>query len=187
MRLQRLLALYRRHFRDPRRERMFIASLGFFVTFALTRLTTHHLRDNANAAGLLIGGTHVHHLVWGIVLLLVVGYLSMIQPGAGDEAAAHRYGRVTSALFAVGAALTLDEFALWLNLRDVYWASEGRASIDAVMLFGALVSVGLWGGPFVRAVGRQALRPWRRLRPRTPIIETAGSTQTDCEPRAAAP
>ena len=51
MRLQRLLALYRRHFRDPRRERMFIASLGFFVTFALTRLTTHHLRDNANAAG----------------------------------------------------------------------------------------------------------------------------------------
>ncbi len=184
MQLQRLLALYRRHFRDPRRERMFLASLGFFVTFALTRLTTHHLRDNVMGAGLLIGGTHVHHLVWGIVLLLAVGYLSMIQPGAGDLRAAHRYGRVTSLLFAMGAALTLDEYALWLNLRDVYWTHEGRASIDAVMLFGALVSVGLWGGPFVRAVGRQALRPWRKFRPVAPLIGTAGKTQTDCVPQA---
>jgi len=52
-----------------------------------------------------------------------------------------------SILYGVGAALTLDEFALWLNLRDVYWAREGRSSIDAVILFGALLAAGAWGAP----------------------------------------
>jgi hypothetical protein len=49
----------------------------------------------------------------------------------------------------------LDEFALWLNLEDVYWAREGRASIDAVILFGALLSIGVWGGGFLRALLRE--------------------------------
>jgi hypothetical protein len=107
-----------------------------------------------------IGGTHVHHLVWGILLLLAVGYLWLVQPPAGGDTA--WFGRLTALLYGAGAALTLDEFALWLMLRDVYWEREGRASIDAVTLFGALVSAGLWGGPFVRAVGRHVVRP--RLR-----------------------
>jgi hypothetical protein len=158
--LPRLLALYRRSFRDPRRERMFLASLCFFVAFALTRLTTHHLRASATLHAVVIHGTHVHHLVWGIVLLLGAGYLWLVEPR--DAAGQARFGRLISIVYAVGAALTLDEFALWLNLRDVYWAREGRASIDAVMLFGALVSAGLWGGPFVRALGRPLLRPWLR-------------------------
>ena len=160
MTFHRLSALYRRHFRDPRRERMFLASLCFFITFALTRLTTHYLRGSATAGGLFIHGTHVHHLVWGIVVLLGGGYLWLLAPR--DAAGAARFGRLTSILYAVGAALTLDEFALWLRLRDVYWEREGRASIDAVMLFGALISAGLWGGPFVRAIGRHVLRPWLR-------------------------
>ena len=156
----RLVALYRRHFRDPRRERMFLASLCFFVTFALTRLTTHHLRGSASPHAFVIGGAHVHHLVWGILLLLGAGYLWLVQPR--EPGGALRFGRLTAVVYAVGAALTLDEFALWLRLRDVYWAREGRASIDAVMLFGALVSAGLWGGPFVRAAGRHLVRPWWR-------------------------
>jgi hypothetical protein len=53
--------------------------------------------------------------------------------------------------------LTLDEFALWLNLEDVYWAREGRASIDAVILFGTLLLVGIWGGRFLAAVAREFL------------------------------
>jgi hypothetical protein len=60
--------------------------------------------------------------------------------------------------------LTLDEFAMWLHLDDVYWEREGRASIDAVVLFGALVSVGLWSGPFLRAVVRQMARVAKRKR-----------------------
>jgi hypothetical protein len=58
--------------------------------------------------------------------------------------------------------LTLDEFALWLNLEDVYWAREGRESIDAVVLFGSLLSIGLWGGPFFNAVARDLLGLARR-------------------------
>jgi hypothetical protein len=57
-----------------------------------------------------------------------------------------------SLLFGVGAALTLDEYALWLNLRDVYWEREGRVSIDAVLLFGSLLVIGILGGPFLRAL-----------------------------------
>jgi len=59
-------------------------------------------------------------------------------------------------LYGVGAALTLDEFALWLNLRDVYWERQGRASIDAVVLFGALLLMGIAGGGFVRKLAHAA-------------------------------
>ena len=65
-------------------------------------------------------------------------------------------------LYGVGAALTLDEFALWLHLQDVYWEREGRASVDAVFLFGGLVSMGLWGGRFLSALARQVTRGKRR-------------------------
>jgi hypothetical protein len=67
-------------------------------------------------------------------------------------------GGIMSFFYGVGAALTLDEFALWLNLRDVYWDREGRASIDAVILFGGLLSIGIWGGPFLRALITEAGR-----------------------------
>ena len=53
----------------------------------------------------------------------------------------------------MGAALTLDEFALWLNLEpDAYWSREGRLSIDAVILFGGMLAVGAWGAPFFRGL-----------------------------------
>ncbi len=158
----RLAALYRRHFRDLRRERMFLASVCFFVTFGIVRGATYYSRANQVPHALVIGGTHVHHLVWGILLLLVVGYLWLVQPRTDTGGEAERFGRVMAVLYGFGAALTLDEFALWIKLRDVYWERDGRASIDAVMLFGALVSAGLWGGPFVRAVSRHLVR--RRLR-----------------------
>jgi hypothetical protein len=69
---------------------------------------------------------------------------------------------VISLLYGVGAALTLDEFALWLNLQDVYWERQGRASIDAVALFGSLLMIGLLGGRYLRALAREALKPLRR-------------------------
>jgi hypothetical protein len=59
----------------------------------------------------------------------------------------------------VASALTLDEFALWLTFRDVYWEREGRLSIDAVVLFGSLLSIAMWGGAFLRDL----VRLWGRL------------------------
>jgi hypothetical protein len=86
------------------------------------------------------GGLHIHHLVWGIVLMLSAGFLSFaLEPGSpGNE--------ILAAAFGVGAGLTLDEFALWVRLEDVYWAQEGRASLDAVViatLLGGLIVLGL--------------------------------------------
>ena len=50
--------------------------------------------------------------------------------------------RSSPAVFGVGMGLTLDEFALWLYLEDVYWAEEGRSSVDAV-IFAAIIGGGL--------------------------------------------
>jgi hypothetical protein len=94
------------------------------------------------------GGLHIHHLVWGILLLLVVGYIWLIEAGTGSNL----LSSLTAVGYGVGAALALDEFALWLNLQDVYWTGPGRESIDAVVLFAAVLSVGIWGGPFLREV-----------------------------------
>ncbi|MEP7027219.1 MAG: hypothetical protein ABI960_01365 [Candidatus Eisenbacteria bacterium] len=173
-----LPTLYRRYFREPRRERLFLASLAFFVTFGAARWVTHAIHGGSHRFGdVQFHGQHVHHLVWGILLLLAVGYGWLIQLGNAESRASRAASRVMAALFGAGAALTLDEFALWLNLRDVYWEREGRVSIDAIALFGALFLAGLWGGPFLRAVAREGLRgarfayrtvrrAWRRSRTR---------------------
>ena len=171
-RFGRFAALYRRHFRDHRRERMFLASLSFLFTFGFARLMVHGFRSNDRAVELWIAGTHIHHYVWGILVLLLVGYLWLIQVGTASHASAHRFGRLTALLYGLGAALTLDEFALWLHLEDVYWEQAGRASLDAVVVFAALVSAGLWGGPFCRAALRQVLRVWRR---KPAVAEVAAS------------
>jgi hypothetical protein len=159
IRCRRLGDLYRRSFREPARERLFIASISFFVTFAITRLITHAIRSDVGPFGnLSFRGQHVHHLVWGILILLAVGYGWLIQVGTGKGDSSQLAGRIMAALYGLGAALTLDEFAVWLNLKDVYWERQGRASIDAVALFGALASAGLWGDRFLRAVVRQTVR-----------------------------
>jgi hypothetical protein len=162
VRPSRFIALYRRHFREHRRERMFLASASFFVIFGATRFLIHRSQATGAPIELWIGGIHVHHYVWGIALLLLVGYLWLIQVGTGMSRESHRLGRITAVLYGVGAAMTLDEFAMLLHLEDRYWGPAGRASRDAVMLFGALVSAGLWGGPFWRALLRQSQRVWRK-------------------------
>ena len=100
------------------------------------------------------GGLHIHHLVWGILVLLIVGYVWLIEEGTGSS----WLSSLTAIAFGVGAALTLDEFALWLNLRDVYWTGPGRESVDAVLIFAALLSVGIWGGPFLGALMSHVFR-----------------------------
>jgi hypothetical protein len=160
MRSRVLADLYRLHFQDERRERLFLASLGFFVTFATVRAITTLIRAGVGPFHNVVtaGGLHIHHLVYGIALVLIVGYVWLTEVGVRSGWVAS----LTAVAFGVGAALTLDEFALWLNLQDVYWESQGRVSIDVVLIFGSLLLVGVLGGPFLTAAGRAVLR-LRRL------------------------
>ena len=146
-----LKKLYRLHFRDERRERLFLASVAFLLTFATVRGITYLIRTgNGPFHNVTAGTLHIHHLVWGILLLIAVGYVWLLEVGVGSSWVAG----LTALAFGVGAALTLDEFALWLNLKDVYWERQGRVSVDAVLIFAALLSVGIWGWPFFGALAR---------------------------------
>jgi hypothetical protein len=150
-----LKRLYNFHFRNERRERLFLASLAFLVTFAIVRGITVSIRMGIGPFhNVVSGGVHIHHLVWGILLLIVIGYVWLLEVGVGSSWVAS----LTAIAFGVAAALTLDEFALWLNLSDVYWDRQGRASIDAVLIFGGLLSAGVWGWPFLRDLVRLLAR-----------------------------
>jgi hypothetical protein len=153
-----LRELYRFHFRDPRRERQFLASISFFATFAAVRFIVRSIQQGKGPfRNVSAGGKHIHHLVWGILGLLLVGFVWLHQIGTG-VIPPRKWMRVTAVLYGAGSALTLDEFALWLNLSDVYFTPEGRESIDAVVLFGSVLSISFWGHPFIRALTHRVVR-----------------------------
>jgi hypothetical protein len=146
---------YERHIVDEHKQAHVFILLAFLLTFSIVRVITHAIRAGKWKRVLrnvgTKGGTHVHHLVPGIILLLVSGYL-----GAGLPPDVRR--EPVAILFGIGAALTLDEFALWLHLEDVYWAKQGRQSIDAVVVMATLAGLGVLGSAFwvdiARAAGR---------------------------------
>src|SRR3981081_546539 len=156
-----LKRIYGFHFRSERRERLFLASLGFLITFGIVRVITHLIKAGVGPFhNVSTGGLHIHHLVWGIFLLLLVGYVWLIQEGTGQSRFPSWFSRATAFAYGIGAALTLVEVALWLNLQDVSWAGKGRESVDAVVIFAALLSVGIWGFPFLAGLVQEL----RRLR-----------------------
>jgi len=132
------------HFLDePGPRAGFVLLCSFLLSFLFIRTSARMIRKQVswwpgNVATK--GGLHLHHLVFGIVLLLVCGFLGFaLEPQSPWE-------EILAAAFGVGAGLTLDEFALWVHLEDVYWTQEGRASLDAVVvaaLLGGLVVLGL--------------------------------------------
>ena len=137
---------------DRPRRRLFVASVSFFLTFAGVRAVVYAIEHQIPPFHFIQSrGRHIHHLVFGILILLLVGYGWLAEVGTGADHSSILLSRLMSILYGVGAALTLDEFALWLNLRDVYWAREGRASIDAIILFGSLLSASAWGAPLFRS------------------------------------
>jgi hypothetical protein len=137
---------------DRPRRRMFVASVSFFLTFAGVRGVVYCIEHHIPPFHFIeMGGRHIHHLVIGIVILLLVGYGWLAEVGTGSDDSSILVSRLMSILYGAGAALTLDEFALWLNLRDVYWSREGRASIDAIILFGALLAASAWGAPMFQS------------------------------------
>jgi hypothetical protein len=136
---------------DRPRRRLFVASVSFFLTFAGVRAVVFAVLHQIPPFHFIqSGGRHIHHLVFGILILLLVGYGWLAEIGTGADDSSMLLSRLMSILYGVGAALTLDEFALWLNLRDVYWAREGRSSIDAIILFGALLAASAWGAPLLQ-------------------------------------
>lgn len=134
-----LIGFYRDHIIDTGRQPAFLLLAAFLITFALTRLYTRLARVRGWGSGS-AGGIHLHHMAFGIVLILLAGFFDLaLDPG-------HPWLEIIAIAFGIGAALTLDEFALWLYLKDVYWTEEGRSSIDAIILavlLAGLVSMGL--------------------------------------------
>jgi hypothetical protein len=135
------------------------AALAFTVTFALVRALTYAIRHDLLPFGdVVTGGVHIHHYVWGVALLLVVGFVSLVVDSP-------RYNPLLGVLFGVATALVLDEFALLLNLRDVYWTQEGRVSVDVALGTIAVAAVYFTGRAFWRRLGHEVWA-WMRGRPR---------------------
>lgn len=132
------------HFLDTREQRAgFVLLAALLVSFLFIRTSARLMRSPKvpwwPGSVVTDSGLHLHHLVFGILLLLICGFLAfVIPPGSpGTE--------LVAAGFGVGAGLTLDEFALWVHLRDVYWSEEGRSSFLAVvvaLVLGGLVLLG---------------------------------------------
>jgi hypothetical protein len=150
--LTKLGVLIHQRIPDRPHRRLFLASVSFFITFLAVRLLVASITHHVGPFGYVeMGGRHIHHLVWGILLLLISGYGTLAEVGTGDSSLSILASRLLALMYGIGAALTLDEFALWLNLDAMaYWSREGRESIDAVVLFGALLAMGTWGAPLFR-------------------------------------
>ncbi len=129
----------------PGKEIHFLILLAFLCSFGFIRGSAHMIRaqvswwpGNVETKS----GMHIHHLVWGILLLITMGYIGLAFD-LGDP-----WLEFVAIAFGIGLGLTLDEFALWLNLEDVYWQQKGRESIDAVMVTAALLLLTLLGLQF---------------------------------------
>jgi hypothetical protein len=132
---------------DKEREGIFLVLAGFLGSFVFIRVSARLGRSPRFTwwPGSVVSesGLHLHHLVWGICLMMASGALGFALYGSSP------WFEVCAALFGIGAGLTIDEFALWIYLEDVYWAREGRASIDAAVIAGAAMLLVLMGAvPF---------------------------------------
>jgi hypothetical protein len=134
-------SVYDRAIVDTGRQAEFLFFVSFLVTFGFIRTSAHMIRAQVSwwPGNVNVGGTHIHHLVWGIVLMMVTGYVgvTIAPPSPWHE--------IVAVLFGMGTGLALDEFALWLDLKDVYWTDQGRKSIDAVIVAATITGMVLVG------------------------------------------
>jgi hypothetical protein len=129
------------------KQGLFLILVGFILSFGFIRMSTRLMRSPRVAwwPGSVVSdsGVHVHHLVFGIVTMMIAGTLGISALGQSP------YAEICAFLFGIGAGLTIDEFALWVYLDDVYWAEEGRSSIDATVIAAAGMMLILLGfSPF---------------------------------------
>jgi hypothetical protein len=137
------------------KQGLFLVLAGFILSFAFIRMSTRLMRSPRVPwwPGSVVSdsGVHLHHLVFGIVTMMIAGAVGFTVLGDSP------YTEICAFFFGVGAGLTIDEFALWIYLDDVYWAEEGRVSIDAtVIAAGAMGLILLGFTPFTFATGSLA-------------------------------
>ena len=147
---KRINQVYRSRLSDVRRS-VLVGWSAFTVTFGVTRTITYalHREGAGGAGGITIAGRHIHHYNFGIALLAAVGAVAV----QGDDR--FRLHPVVSTAYGTGTALIVDELALLLDLQDVYWAKDGRKSVDVAVALIGLVGVYLAGGEFWRAAGHE--------------------------------
>ena len=154
---ERMQAAYREEV-DRTHRSLLNAALAFAATFGLVRLLTYGIREEWLPWGNIVAGdVHIHHYVWGVALLLVIGLVSLVVDSP-------RLNPMLGAAYGVAAALVIDEFALLLNLRDVYWSTEGRVSVDVALGTMALAAIYFAATSFWRRLGLELLRSLRRRR-----------------------
>ncbi len=129
------------------KQGLFLVLVGFLLSFGFIRMSTRLMRSPRVPwwPGSVVSdsGVHLHHLVFGIVTMMIAGAVGFTVLGDSP------YAEICAFLFGVGAGLTIDEFALWVYLDDVYWAEEGRSSIDATVIAAAAMFLILLGfSPF---------------------------------------
>ncbi|GGO90999.1 hypothetical protein [Wenjunlia tyrosinilytica] len=135
---------------------LFCLLCAFIVGFGGIRLSVRMIRAQVRwwPGNVNPGGLHIHHVVFGVVFMLIggVAVFAVHEPSTVVKS-------VLAGFFGIGAALVLDEFALILHLRDVYWMEHGRTSVDAVFVAVAVVGLVLMG---FRPVGFVDWNDYRR-------------------------
>lgn len=118
-------------------QAVFLVLVGFIGSFAFIRMSTRIIRSESVSwwPGNIESesGLHLHHLVFGIVTMMVMGTLGFVADGRAP------FTEICALGFGIGVGLTIDEFALWVHLEDVYWADQGRSSIDATVIAASLM------------------------------------------------
>jgi hypothetical protein len=122
---------------DHHEQAVFLVLVGLIGSFAFIRMSTRIIRSESVSwwPGNIEseGGVHVHHLVFGIVTMMIAGTVGFVADGRTP------YTEICALLFGIGIGLTIDEFALWVHLEDVYWEREGRSSVDAAVIAASLM------------------------------------------------
>ena len=136
------------------------ALFAFLITFGILRALTAIIHFDIFPHGpfrnlVTASGLHIHHLFWGILLLMSTGFIALATR-------AEEWHLRVAIIFGVALGLTLDEFALWLRLADVYWSPEGIESIKAATVVTAFLAVYAFGQPFFHAVARDFFHLKRR-------------------------
>ncbi|MFD3323946.1 hypothetical protein [Streptomyces sp. NPDC058701] len=152
---------------EPGKLPLLLALLSFVMSFLITRVITRLIRAGRGPfKNVTPGGMHIHHVVPGVILVIIGGFGAVAS-------ARHSFGAALSAVvFGLGAGLVLDEFALILHLDDVYWSEQGRKSVEIVVLTAALVALVLGGFvPF----GVNGLTPEERQSRGLVVMNTAAN------------
>src|SRR5437868_385575 len=148
-----MIDLFRQRIVETGRLPLFGFFMAFIVTFVVTRVNVRLIRSNVRwwFRNVTVGDLHIHHVVFGVVLMLMGGVSSLAVPDpyVGLDL-------VSAVVFGMGSALVLDEFALILHLSDVYWTEKGRASLDAVFIAIAVTGLLLLG---IRPLGFEGVDP----------------------------